>query len=249
MSTPIDLNVVMPYGYTVGRVLDMVWQARVDGGGAHIDLPEGPCRVMASWAGPEKAVLALVTPGARTVLAEIPAQKGGGRAILGWLPSALSRATRYAWSAIRAPQPQRPAPSKSTRSQPSNHPQGGGVGDYPEHQHRTGRTANHHDVRRGRFERRRGANQRRAVRTFAGGRVDGVDYRAGYRGHCVPVLISDSFGTVRNESSERRRDGGVLECVGAQGRNSILSGSRLHVGRRGSNHHHLPAVAAGGGVR
>lgn len=78
MSTPIDLNVVMPYGYTVGKVLDMVWQARVDGGGSHIDLPEGPCRVMASWAGPERAVLALVTPEKRTVLAEIPAQAGGG---------------------------------------------------------------------------------------------------------------------------------------------------------------------------
>lgn len=78
MSTPVDLNIVMPYGYTVGGRLDAVWQGRVDGGGAHVDLPEGPCRVMASWSGPEKAALTLVNPDKRTVLAEIPAQAGGG---------------------------------------------------------------------------------------------------------------------------------------------------------------------------
>ena len=69
---------VMPYGYTVGGKLNATWQGRMDGKGAHVHLPEGPCRVSASWSGPEKAVLSLVRPDERVVLAEIPAQAGGG---------------------------------------------------------------------------------------------------------------------------------------------------------------------------
>lgn len=69
---------VMPYGVTVGGSEGNSWQPRLDGGGSSIALPEGPCRVMGSWAGPEEAALILVKPDERVRLDTIPAQAGGG---------------------------------------------------------------------------------------------------------------------------------------------------------------------------
>ena len=76
-------EVAMPYGVTVGGSAGNVWQPRLDGGGSSIDLPEGPCRVMGSWAGPEEAALMLVKPDGRVRLDTIPAQAGGGTLVSG----------------------------------------------------------------------------------------------------------------------------------------------------------------------
>ena len=78
MSTPVDLNIVMPYGYTVGGEKDYAWLTRMDSNSANIDLVPGPCRVVASWAGPEKVTLNLVRGGERIELDTIPAKAGGG---------------------------------------------------------------------------------------------------------------------------------------------------------------------------
>lgn len=77
MSTPVDLNIVMPYGYTVGGSKDYSWLTRVDGRSANIDLVPGPCRVVASWAGPEKVTLNLVRGNERIALDTIPEKAGG----------------------------------------------------------------------------------------------------------------------------------------------------------------------------
>lgn len=78
MTTPnVDINIAMPYGYTVGGAVDQLWQPRIDGNGSNIDLVEGPCRVMASWAGPEEARLVLVRDGNRTTLDTIEKKAGG----------------------------------------------------------------------------------------------------------------------------------------------------------------------------
>lgn len=57
MSTPVDLNIVMPYGVTVegngsrnARIVTNSAQASSD---IALKLPDGPCRVAASWDGPE----------------------------------------------------------------------------------------------------------------------------------------------------------------------------------------------------
>ena len=55
MSTPVDLNIVMPYGATM--VGDGTQYAKLakphpkQNGGSSLNLPDGPCRVAASWAG------------------------------------------------------------------------------------------------------------------------------------------------------------------------------------------------------
>lgn len=128
MTTP-NVEIAMPYGYTVGGAPDMYWLTRADGSTANVDLVPGPCRVMASWAGPERASFVLLhANGGKSVLDTIEKKAGGGHAILGWLPSALSRATRYVSKLLPAPRPTRPAPSRCTRWYPSSST-GGGVGD------------------------------------------------------------------------------------------------------------------------
>ena len=75
MSTTIDI--VMPYGYTVGGAKDSAWLTRVDGSTANVALKEGPCRVVASWAGPERVDLNLIRGSERITLDTIPAKAGG----------------------------------------------------------------------------------------------------------------------------------------------------------------------------
>lgn len=246
MSTPVDLNIVMPYGYTVGGRLDAVWQGRVDGGGAHVDLPEGPCRVMASWSGPEKAALTLVNPDKRTVLAEIPAQAGGGRAILGWLQSVLSRATRCASKLHPAPQPTRPAPSRSTRYPACSYPQGGGVDGHPEH--RSGRAAGNQIVRSSDRGRERESDRRGQ---FLPGSAGGRFHHHGQRGAVEPGrALSNhglSVGTLRVADNISGTDNCVVERGGARWRDALPAHQGEQCLRRGSDYHHLPAVAVGGG--
>ena len=81
MSTPVDLNIVMPYGVTVeGKdavktriVTDSTYASEYD----NLRLPVGPCRVSASWEGPETVHLYVYSPGRGTFRkGTIPA--GGG---------------------------------------------------------------------------------------------------------------------------------------------------------------------------
>lgn len=59
MSTPIDLNVVMPYGVTVEgdgqsrKAMPVTKSSKVDSGN-RLRLTSGPCRIAASWSGPEE---------------------------------------------------------------------------------------------------------------------------------------------------------------------------------------------------
>lgn len=75
MTTP---SFVMPYGHTVGGAKDMHWLTSVTGTSANVDLPEGPCRVVASWAGPEQADLVLLhSNGGKSTLDTIEKKAGG----------------------------------------------------------------------------------------------------------------------------------------------------------------------------
>lgn len=74
MTTP---SFVMPYGRTVGGAKGMYWLTSVTGASANIDLPEGPCRVMASWAGPEAVDLTLLRGDERITLDTIEKKAGG----------------------------------------------------------------------------------------------------------------------------------------------------------------------------
>ena len=61
MSTPVDLNIVMPYGVTVegdgSRNARIVTESTQSNSDFALKLPDGPCRVAASWDGPESVRL------------------------------------------------------------------------------------------------------------------------------------------------------------------------------------------------
>ena len=233
----------MPYGYTVGGELNATWQGRMDGKGAHVHLPEGPCRVSASWSGPEKAVLSLVRPDERVVLAEIPAQAGGGLAAHAWSPSALSKATGYAWNATRAPRPQRPEPSKSGLCQSATSPRGGGVDDH------TARGSAGGSLVRGDQHRRKRCPGEKLVPGTSHGRVH----------HYGRLTAGRADGASNNRGRQqlplslrlgrRGKDGNVDKCCGTGGRNQVFEYLGQWLRRCGRDGNHLSAVtsAAGGG--
>ena len=59
MSTPVDLNIAMPYGVTVEgdgqsrKAVPVTKSSKVDSGN-RLRLTSGPCRIAASWSGPEE---------------------------------------------------------------------------------------------------------------------------------------------------------------------------------------------------
>lgn len=61
MSTPVDLNIAMPYGVTVegagSRNARIVTESAQSNSDFALKLPDGPCRVAASWDGPESVRL------------------------------------------------------------------------------------------------------------------------------------------------------------------------------------------------
>lgn len=86
MTTPsVDLNIVMPYGVTVEgdgdvkpRIVTRIPKASEND---NLALPNGPCRVAASWEGPETVHLYVYAPGRGTFKkGTIPA--GGVRSIM-----------------------------------------------------------------------------------------------------------------------------------------------------------------------
>lgn len=82
MSTPVDLNIVMPYGATVvgagSRIPLITGPAPNKRDAAALNLTPGPCRIAASWSGPDALDICVMTEGAAaaTVVGQIPA--GGG---------------------------------------------------------------------------------------------------------------------------------------------------------------------------
>lgn len=78
MSTPI-VDIPLPYGATMlpDKALKE-WSMRDKTGAMDIPVPDGPCRISASWAGETPVQLIVVNGGSSVTLAEIP---GGGQAI------------------------------------------------------------------------------------------------------------------------------------------------------------------------
>ena len=103
MTTPsVDLNIAMPYGVTVqgsdGVLIPTVVGAHPKKRGMEgLTLTPGPCRISASWSGPEEMRLILNTKAGLKRLLTIPAQSGGGVALSdGHLGSARRRVRLYA---------------------------------------------------------------------------------------------------------------------------------------------------------
>ena len=126
MSTPL-VDIPLPYGVTVeseqgDRMMKTIGNdPRV--GNISLGLTAGPCRVAASYRGPEEAVLQLVNGNSVTQLATIPA--GGGHAP-SWSPSVRASGTESVSISAHPQREESPVLSRCTRSRPS--PAGGGVG-------------------------------------------------------------------------------------------------------------------------
>lgn len=86
MSTPVDLNVVMPYGVTVRSkgtaIPSIVGTHPKQNNGVSLSLPAGPCRVAASWEGAEDMRLVVQNQSEATsrTVATIPS--GGVRTVM-----------------------------------------------------------------------------------------------------------------------------------------------------------------------
>lgn len=252
MSTPVDLNIVMPYGVTVdgagsrnARIVTNSTQASSD---IALKLPDGPCRVAASWDGPESVRLTHQGHGYPVV---IPA--GGGIAP-GWLPSARPQGRLSTSKTCRAGISQRAgaALSRCTRSTSSSAPQGGGLGDHPEHQHRRGhgRATGNQIVRSSDRGRERQSDRRgEFLPRSAGGRFDADGLVAADRTHGPSDDLLFGVESVRHSYGEGGGDAGAVEHCCATGGAPLPERSGEWRGRRGRNHHHLPTRVAAGGVR
>lgn len=83
MTTPsVDLNIAMPYGVTVqgdgSNYPSIVGEHSKKATNSSISLPAGPCRVAASWEGPDNISLQVVSGGKMRKLANLPEKAGGG---------------------------------------------------------------------------------------------------------------------------------------------------------------------------
>ena len=136
MTTPsVDLSIVMPYGVTVqGSDSQLIPQIvgnhpkRRDS--AALYLTPGPCRISASWSGPEEMRLMLNGKNGAKRILTIPAQSGGGGHAPRWSHGEHSTANpstckqRAAGSPGRTPALSRCIPSCPSSSAPRR---GGGV--------------------------------------------------------------------------------------------------------------------------
>lgn len=127
MTSPsVDiLNGALPYGVTVEgkeqRNAEIITESDYKNSNLALKLPDGPCRVAASWDGPESVRLVHSGHGYPVV---IPA---GGGIVLGWLRSALQPG-RQSFYRTFLPHPSHAvgaAQSRCTHSRNSN--DGGGL--------------------------------------------------------------------------------------------------------------------------
>lgn len=88
MSTPVDLNIVMPYGVTVeGNGFSnpaIVGAHPKKASGVALSLTPGPCRVAVSWEGPEQVGVMVQNQAAGTSrnVSSIAAGGGGSRSTM-----------------------------------------------------------------------------------------------------------------------------------------------------------------------
>lgn len=254
MSTPVDLNIAMPYGVTVvgdgtnNPKLVAPHPRQLQNFG--LKLPPGPCRIAASWEGDEKVGVVVQTSGTRNyrTVGNIPERSGGGVLVKGCSPSGRSKTTTCT-SAGTSSRRERRAPWRFTRSTSSNAPhQGGGVGDHPEH--RRGRLA-HNQVVRGGVTAKPGEYRHiRAVFSPVHGCVHGDYHDAGRWGQSAPVNRIEVHNPVSLGGYPGGAAGSAVEHRPRRGHLSVSGDSAGQVRyRRGHHGNHLPAVAAGGGVR
>lgn len=81
MSTPVDLNIVMPYGVTVegdgtSKAKPVTNPAKQIGD--NVVLPVGPVRIGASWDGPQAVKVGVYRPGIGTIILGTLPEKTGG---------------------------------------------------------------------------------------------------------------------------------------------------------------------------
>ena len=262
MSTPVDLNIVMPYGVTVegtgSRNARIVTNSAQTSSDIALKLPDGPCRVAASWDGPEAVRLVHTGHGYPVT---IPA--GGGIAP-GWPLSARRRAKRSTCRTLRPRHSRRAgaAPSRSTRSTSNSATRrGGGVNG--RHHHGTGSETtrrwyrhNAHRLPAGLAQRVPGAGTRSARFDHCLGRAGaGRSVPRLEQGHVAEGLGRDPRRANQQETAQGLRPRflrtgtvGVLPLIRRVGRWGATSGAgnprQPHDRLRG---HHL--VATAGGVR
>ena len=254
MSTPVDLNIAMPYGVTVEgdgqsrKAVPVTKSSKVDSGN-RLRLTSGPCRIAASWSGPEEVRVTIFGVGYPLT---IPA---GGGIVLRWCQSARNMATQFTWRTLPMLRFRRAlaALSKCSRSASSSSDRwGGGVGDHPERQLRRGHgraagdpvVRSHHQHIRQCEPDRHG----RLLREAAGGRVHHFGQLPASQFVRVSIDEHGCFIPLSHQGTQGGGDGRDFECGGTEGRNTLPADSLRHSLRCGRNHHHLPAgVAAGGG--
>lgn len=244
MSTPVDLNIVMPYGVTVesdgSRNARIVTNSAQTSSNIALKLPDGPCRVAASWDGPEAVRLVHTGHGYPVT---IPA--GGGIAP-GWPLSARRRAKRSTCRTPRLRHSRRAgaAPSRCTRSTPSSHPQGGGVGDHSRYRSESG-SRREIVCCTGRWRRTC------AFRLYQVARRGFNNHGGKSRNRSNGSSVGSAFviGALSLTQSDEGRHGCSVERGGARGEDAVCVGRDRSRGGCGSDDHHLAtSVAAGGGA-
>lgn len=245
MSTPVDLNIVMPYGATM--VGDGTQYAKLakphpkQNGGSSLNLPDGPCRVAASWAGNPDTVSVNMYEGRNFVrtLGKIQAG-GGGRS---WRTSARRLGSSCNAFLRLLSQQARQALSKcSPPTSSCSYPQGGGVNDHPKHRCGLRRAAGNSVVRSGDRGRERQSDRRgQLLPSSAGGRF----HHHGQRGAVEPGRASSNHGfivgTVSLADNISGADACVVERCSSRWRDALPAYQGKRCLRRGRNGHHLAA--------
>lgn len=256
MTTPsVDLNIAMPYGVTVEGDGDVkpriVTRSPKASENDNLALPNGPCRVTASWEGSETVHLYVYVPGRGTFRrGTIPA---GGGCAPSWFLSEPRQASGSFSKALQRFLSALAARSRSTRWCPSSSAprQGGGVGDHPEPGRGLRRVADDYQLRRIYYGWKRLSHWGGQLLSAAAGGcfylvgvgpadwADGAPDHRGGRIHPVRHPHNDSGGDTR-----------AVEYRGAARRNPIPSHSGGRCGGRRRHDYHLatrPVVTTGGG--
>ena len=253
MSTPVDLNITMPYGVTMvgdgtnNPKLAAPHPKQMQNFG--LKLPPGPCRIAASWEGEEKVGIVVQTNGTRNyrTIGNIP-EKSGGVHVKGCSPSGRSKTTTCT-STDTSSHPAPRALSRFTRSTSNSAPRrGGGVGDHSKHRIRLGRAADDLVLRSICYGGQRGTSGRSGVSALTRGRVHHHSHRKRHTNHSNDYYsgICGVCGNYRGSDSGDSAICGAVECGRAIRLAQVLAGGVQVQRRRGGNHRHLPAVVAAG---
>lgn len=250
MSTPVDLNITMPYGVTVvgdgtnNPKLAAPHPKQMQNFG--LKLPPGPCRIAASWEGDEKVGVVVQTSGTRNyrTVGNIP-EKSGGVHVKGCSPSGRSKTTTCTSTGTSSRRARR-ALSRFTRSTSKRSSgRGGGVGDHPEHGLRC--AAHNHQLRGRNHWWNRHAGKR-WLPQVAGRRVHGDLLGPRHEHDRAPQQRHDIVGPIREIRGGRRAIQGGVQRLGPEGSGALYRDACRQGGRRGRDYHHLPAGLVAQGV-